>query len=87
MTAAGETHAKVELFLVVDGRRWRVYDWAEISGAKYPRHHGQHAIEFRGFVCQETGEKRVYRFKGEKEDRGLDTDSLVRQLEEAGRVT
>lgn len=43
---------KVEVFLVVDGRRWQVYDWAEVSGHKYPRHHGQHAIEFRGFVWQ-----------------------------------
>jgi hypothetical protein len=57
---------RVELiFTDAEGRRWRVYDWNVISGHRYKRSPGEQCAEYRGFLDEATGERRVYQFPTE----------------------
>lgn len=78
--------SKVEPFLVVDGRLWRIYDRAGISGTKYPRHHGQHADRVSGARLPEDRREAGVPVHLEKEDRSLDIDRLTRQIEATMRA-
>ena len=65
------------------GRRWKVYDWSLISGHKYRRAPGEQCAEYRGFVDEITGERRVYRFASESAPRLCSAFLLGQQLEVA----
>jgi len=78
---------RVELVFTDErGRRWRVYDWSVICGHKYRRSPGQQCAEYRGFVDEATGERRMYRFPTEGAPRLCSTFLLRRQLAESQLV-
>jgi hypothetical protein len=75
---------RVEIVITDDqGRRWKVYDWSLISGHKYRRAPGEQCAEYRGFLDELTGERRVYRFPSESAPRLCSAVLLSRQLAEA----
>lgn len=61
-------------------RRWKVYDWSVISGHKYRRSPGEQCAEYRGFLHEPTGERRVYRFPTESAPRLCAPHLLGQQL-------
>jgi hypothetical protein len=69
------------------GRRWKVYDWSLICGHKYRRAPGQQCAEYRGFLDEQTGERRVYRFPTEGAPRFCSTVLLSQQLTQSRVVT
>ena len=75
---------RVELtFTDAEGRRWKVYDWSVISGHRYKRSPGEQCAEYRGFLAESSGERRVYRFPTESAPRLCSAVLLSRQLAEA----
>jgi hypothetical protein len=66
-----------------EGRRWKVYDWSVISGHKCRRSPGEQCAEYRGFLDEATGERRVYRFPTESAPRLCSTVLLSQQLDAA----
>jgi hypothetical protein len=75
---------RVDVFFTDEaGRRWRVYDWSVISGHKYRRRPGEQCAEYRGFIDESTGERRVYRFPTESAPRLFSLFLLSEQLAQA----
>ena len=74
------------VFTDEQGRRWRVYDWSVISGHKYRRSPGEQCAEYRGFLNEQTAERRVYRFATEAASRLCSTHLLRQQLAAAQLV-
>ncbi len=65
------------------GRHWKVYDWSVISGRRHKRAPGDKRAEYRGFVDETSGERRVYRFPSGDAPRVLSEQLLSQQLSEA----
>jgi hypothetical protein len=75
---------RVELiFTDAMGRRWKVYDWRVLSGRRLKRAPGDKSAEYRGFVDEASGERRVYRFPTEDTPRLPSARLLSQQLAEA----
>ena len=87
---AGPMTARLEgtppkLYLVVDGTPWRVHD-ADYRDFKVLRRQlGDPAAQSRYFVA-EDGTRRVYQFKKQNPDHGLELTTLTKQLSSAGWV-